>query len=257
MADEDPLVLTVDDDVIDDPRDTPIGEAPKEKTPAELQAELAEAQRLAGQYASERDIALEGMRRQPVPVAPATQPVATDDTANRARYEAFLENVGQKQLNGDYKGATQDILQFVDYIVQERTKAAQVPIASSTARQAVRNFEATMRDDTLYPQVADEFKTQIEKALPAISTLQPDMQDQAIEAVYQLAVGQSAIRRTRNGRRDSPLPYATGSPSSGARPATRQRQLNVIQTQYVKSAREAGIPEERIRVVLDSMETPA
>ena len=71
--------------------------------------------------------------------------------------------------------------------------------------------------------------TQIEKALPAISTLQPDMQDQAIEAVYQLH---------RRAVRDPPHPQRTAR-----QPAT----IRDRQPELGRASRDAAAPARRLR----------
>lgn len=244
--------LDVEEPEVPDPRnDAPPEVPPKEKTPAEL----AEEVRL---LTAERDIALKAMSR-PIE-APAAQvyqppaPAGPDPALARQQFDNFLEGIATKQMTGDVKGATTDLLGFVDTIVQDRLSKANVPLANQGARQAVRNFKASMRDDSLFPRVQEEFDRLAEQAMPGIAGMQPDQQDNAIEAIYNIAVGQTARRQSANGRREVPPAYGAGSASSGARPASRGKALNGVQRQYVESARAAGIPDDRIRKVLDEMD---
>jgi hypothetical protein len=255
--DQEPFRLDVDDEPeITDPRLDALPAAPtKPKTAEELQAELDKVSRDAALYAVERDTARLALERAPVVTAPAA-PAApvVDEAASREQYQAYLRGISKKQLEGDYEGAAQDIFAFNQAMVKAELAKAQAPAATGNARQAIRNFVAQAKDDPLFPHVKDDFEQRVNQAMPGIAAMPIDMQDQAVEAIYEISAGKYAMKQARNGRREDPPPYATGSVSSGQRPASRQKALNAVQKQYVLSARDAGIPEDRIRKALDEME---
>jgi hypothetical protein len=256
MTTEEPFSLSVDDEpIVPDPRDVPITPEPaKPKTAEELQAALDKSQRDAGVYAAERDAAKMALERIPVATAPVHAAPVVDEAANRQRFETFMSDIAAKQLAGDYDGANKSLLGLVDGLVTEKLKTAQVPIATSGARQAIRNFATTIKDDPMFPKAKQEFERTVNEALPGLALMPPDQQDQAIEILYDRAVGVAARTQARNSRAEDPPPYTTGSPSSGLRPATRNRKLSLVQQTYITSARDAGIPETRIREVLDEMD---
>lgn len=248
-----PFTLNVDEPELTDPRlEAPVVPE-KPATPEELKAQLDAANKIAADALVQRDKLMDGLSRRDS-VQPAAAPPPVDDSAARAKYDAFMADIAQKQLAGDYDGANRSLLSLVDGLVSAKTREIQAPLGAGTARQALRNFTASMQNDDLYPRVKEIFTPMVESAMQGISQMDPAMQDKAIETLYDAAIGQAARAGKLNGRREEPPPYATGGPSGGARPGVVQKKLNAMQKEYVKGAREAGIPEDRIRQVLDEMD---